>query len=533
MSVLPGGAPGRSWPGLTFDVGLWLPVLGLAAAAGLLRCWLGAHSGASLHVDEAQYWDWSRNLQWGYHSKPPGIALLIAASSAWFGDGETGLRALTLACWPLTAVVLAALTADMARFALQASRAGFWAAAILLGSPLASLLGLVATTDAPLMLCWSLAMAALWSAVVRRQAMAWGVLALALAAGLLSKYTMLALWPGALLFIVLCGRRGDLQRFGLASVLAALLLLPHAMWNRAEGWPTLLHTAEITALSTAAPATSATSATSPLRALATGLGFVCGQAVLLAPFAAVLIPGWRRRPTAAPVGRFEIMSLLVCCSLPLVAAAAVLAFRSGAQLNWMAPAHLALAIGLALAISAASARLRRRAAMALAVQAVFMTALPQMPVWARAQGLDWPGQADLWSRMRGWPQAFDALSPALDAEPGLPVVLTSRSLAAQWAYHRRHRPREFAVWQIAGAPSHHYERRCPWRPGLAPADSVLVVTETATSAGLPEAFAAAGRAERIATTLRAGASADNAQLSLWRLQLWPPTVAAGQWRMCP
>ena len=41
-------------------------------------------------MDEAQYWTWAQHLDWGYFSKPPGIAALIAASTSMFGDGMLG-----------------------------------------------------------------------------------------------------------------------------------------------------------------------------------------------------------------------------------------------------------------------------------------------------------------------------------------------------------------------------------------------------------------------------------------------------------
>ena len=41
-----------------------------------------------LYPDEAQYWLWSRVLDWGYFSKPPMIAWLIRATTALGGDGE-------------------------------------------------------------------------------------------------------------------------------------------------------------------------------------------------------------------------------------------------------------------------------------------------------------------------------------------------------------------------------------------------------------------------------------------------------------
>jgi len=63
-------------------------------------------SGAGLHVDEAQYWLWSRDLQWGYFSKPPVLVALITASTAMFGNSLLGVKALAMTCWILSAWVL-------------------------------------------------------------------------------------------------------------------------------------------------------------------------------------------------------------------------------------------------------------------------------------------------------------------------------------------------------------------------------------------------------------------------------------------
>ena len=55
-------------------------------------------SGAGLHVDEAQYWLWSSDLQWGYFSKPPVLVAMISASTAVFGNSLLGVKALAMAC---------------------------------------------------------------------------------------------------------------------------------------------------------------------------------------------------------------------------------------------------------------------------------------------------------------------------------------------------------------------------------------------------------------------------------------------------
>ena len=60
-------------------------VLSALTLARLAALWLNA---TDLFFDEAQYWEWSRELAWGYYSKPPVIAWLIALSTSVCGDGE-------------------------------------------------------------------------------------------------------------------------------------------------------------------------------------------------------------------------------------------------------------------------------------------------------------------------------------------------------------------------------------------------------------------------------------------------------------
>ena len=45
-----------------------------------------------LHFDEAQYWGWSKQLEWGYFSKPPILAFLIKISTSVCGETEFCIR---------------------------------------------------------------------------------------------------------------------------------------------------------------------------------------------------------------------------------------------------------------------------------------------------------------------------------------------------------------------------------------------------------------------------------------------------------
>src|SRR5438132_7559622 len=46
-----------------------------------------------LFFDEAQYWAWSRELAFGYFSKPPLLAWIIAAAERICGSSEACIRA--------------------------------------------------------------------------------------------------------------------------------------------------------------------------------------------------------------------------------------------------------------------------------------------------------------------------------------------------------------------------------------------------------------------------------------------------------
>lgn len=489
-----------------------LAALALAAlAAYALRLLLQAQSGASLHVDEAQYWDWSRTLQWGYYSKPPAIAALIRLSTALFGDSETGVRALAMACYPLAALVLAGLARDLSTEAgtQAASRAALWTAGLFLASPIAGLLGLAATTDGLLVLCWALAMAALWRAVVRGQALAWWVFGLACGVGLLSKYAFAALMAGAAGFVLQQGLRRHGLRFAGACALALLLCVPHLLWNQAEGWPTLRHTAEITV-----------QAERHQRSLGASLGalaeFSAGQWLIFGP---LLLPGWlwlRRGRAATPALVASGRALLLWTCAPLALMGLAQAARGGAQINWIVPAHLALV----LAAGCEAAVLRTSAARALgvllAVQVALVSAVAVAPRIAQALGRNAPPALDAWVRMRGWADDFAALAPALRTLPGARVIGTSRTLLAQGAYHWRDFAPPRAAWPVQRPPANHYELSCPWQPGAAPEGPLLVLSEGAE----PPAGFAPGALTPFAEARHTVAPRRVLELRLWRLQ--PP-----------
>jgi len=82
-----------------------------AVLALLLLLGLAAASQLPTIQDEAYYWTWSRALAGTYYDHPPGIAWVMAGSTAIFGDGWFGLRAPSI----LSVIAVLALSFDAGR----------------------------------------------------------------------------------------------------------------------------------------------------------------------------------------------------------------------------------------------------------------------------------------------------------------------------------------------------------------------------------------------------------------------------------
>src|SRR5215216_2667330 len=131
--------------------GLWA-LAAVAAITAARLVWL-AVSQTDLYPDEAQYWFWAQHPAFGYYSKPPLIAWLIALTTFLFGDGEFAVR---LSAQLLHAVAAGFVYGIGAR--LYDGRVGFWAALAYASGPGVSLSAFVISTDAALLPCWAAAL---------------------------------------------------------------------------------------------------------------------------------------------------------------------------------------------------------------------------------------------------------------------------------------------------------------------------------------------------------------------------------------
>lgn len=318
MSLRPAPAapPPTQWGATTFLV-LVLAV----TAIRLLGLWL---SVVELNLEEAQYWEWSRHFAFGYFSKPPLIAWIIAATTGVCGDGEACVRASAPLFYAGTSLAVYGLAAALygRSVAFLAGLTALFSIAIVFSSRIIS-------TDVPLLLFWSLA---LFAYVRRLQGGGWPwllLLALAFAGGLLAKYAMAYFVMGILLAGIMSaeGRRALRDRpMWLALILGLLALVPNLVWNADHGFSTFRHVGHNV------------SGDGLTFSLAKGLDFLVSQFVVAGPviFGALLY--LLIRPRSARLEDRDRM--LVAFILPPLVLVALIAFVTRAYPNWAAPAYI-------------------------------------------------------------------------------------------------------------------------------------------------------------------------------------------------
>src|SRR5690606_7610221 len=192
--------------------------------------------------DEAQYWRWGQTLDFGYYSKPPLIAWIIALSTSIFGDAEWAIRFFSPILHGIAAFFLFLLGKDMFD-----ARTGAWSATIYLLMPGVWLSSTVMSTDAVLLPAWSAALYFLWRMRGAPTVMNGALAGAAIGLAMLGKYAAVYLYGAPVLAALLDRdtRKAVLSPAGVAAVLVSLLVLsPNLIWNAANGFSTLSHTAD-------------------------------------------------------------------------------------------------------------------------------------------------------------------------------------------------------------------------------------------------------------------------------------------------
>ncbi len=409
-----------------------------------------------LYPDEAQYWLWSRTLDFGYYSKPPVIAWSIWATTLLGGDSEPWVR-LSAGLYQAGATLVVFLIGRR----LYGPAVGLAAAALYALMPGIQLSALVAATDAPLLFFMGLAILAyvsfLGAPAARRLPLAVGMGA-ALGLAFLSKYAAVYFVAGLAAHLVLS--REARAAWTLSTAAAALLafaavLAPNLAWNATHGFATFQHTA-------------ANAAWSGVQLFNIGemAAFVGSQFGVFGPIPlGVLIVGVALAVRRRAIDPADLT--LLCFTLPPLLIVTGQAFISRANANWSGAGYLAGSIVVAAWLVRRRARrwLTAAVVMQAAVAAFFLAAVIS-PALADRVGL-----ANGLKRARGWSQTADLILDRAEREPGLTAIaVNNRFLFYAVSYYGRDRigftTPPLASWLLMEGPRNQAETTAPLTRGI-------------------------------------------------------------------
>jgi hypothetical protein len=309
--------------------------------------------------DEAEYWAWSRRLDWSYYTRGPLTAWLIRLSTALFGGISAKLTGSPMLACRLPAVLLGGATAwgifRLGELTLGSRRAAMLAVLILPTIPVLLVGGVIMTSDTPLACCWVWAGVWMFRGLESQAIRHWILAGLIGALGVLTKYSFLAL-PASVGLFMLISRPHRKQLFCRPFWVMALLcgglgLLPIVIWNWQHGWAGANQLADRVGLSSRSSWGGVRPILYFLLGDIAGLGivwWVTGIAAIRQALAERQRAANDLKPAAdlLPVPRSRWTgSLFLLCNWGVVwTACFVASFLGETEVNWMAPGYLSLAI---------------------------------------------------------------------------------------------------------------------------------------------------------------------------------------------
>jgi 4-amino-4-deoxy-L-arabinose transferase-like glycosyltransferase len=387
--------------------------------------WL-ASAHADLYPDEAQYWLWSLHPAWGYYSKPPLVAWIIALTTSLGRDDEFAVRFAA----PLLHFATALVIYHLAR-RLYDARVAQWSAIVYATLPGVSVSAIIMSTDAPLLLCWSIALYAFVRAREPGSERWWWAVGMAAGVGLLAKYAMAYWLISALLFLLLFrDERRHLRRFFAALALALAIYAPNFVWNLTHHFVSYRHTRDNASLH------------GSLIHPDSFVEFFASQFAVFGPLlfgALILIVINSRRRLAE-----RRAALLATFALPTLGMMLVVSFLSRAQPNWSAPTYISSTVLVVAWLQARGRQVIITASVALHVAAAAL--LLDLHDAVHAIGYELPAKYEPLHRLRGWRSLGQTVARMLIAHPGVHLMADDREDMAALIYYVHPHPFDALKW---------------------------------------------------------------------------------------
>lgn len=418
----------------------------------LIYVWLGP---LDLSPDEAQYWDWSRTLDWSYYSKPPLVSWLIWLSTQIFGHTEVGVRFFSVLSISAMSLIAYKLVATW-----RSPQAGWMAFIAIHLTPLTAAGGLLMTPDAICTTLWLFALFLLSKVNWHKEGQWKLFLAIGLTIGLagLAKYTAAVFYPLLGLYLLIDKQRRTWllkPQIYAAGLLSLACVTPVLYWNMQNDWISFKHVAG---------QAGGTRTFDPLKYQGNFWG---GQFGVVGPITFLFMLGWWLKQKRIQ----ENGLLLWWFSAPLFALFVLKAFDAKVQANWPVLATATALIGLVGWIVSQPKWARKLFAAGMSLSLLVTTAAYDSNI-IRSLGINLSAKRDPIKPLLGWSTLGNQISKEL---PENALILTTRyQTTASLGFYLEGSPQ--VLYMNPGyRRQNHYDLQ-PW-PEITPESTVVYINE--------------------------------------------------------
>ena len=421
----------------------------------LIRIVILITSDLGLHGDEAQYWSWSQDLDWGYYTKPPFIAWLIYTTTSVFGNMEWAVRLGS----PLLHAGTSFLCAIIAE-KLYGQKAMIWTGVVFLTLPAVSFSSCIISTDVPLLFFWSLSLYSM-IAILESKHLVWAIsLGVAVGLGLLSKYAMGYFFICTIIACILIEKyRWFLlsPHMILALTVALCIIAPNIFWNMSSGWATVAHLGDNINLR------------GELFNIKNTASFLAEQIGIFGPILFCIMLLCTAKSIIGKSAPHE--TWLLCYVLPIIGIVTVQAFLSRANANWAATAYIAGTILVT------GWLIRNGPKWILWISSILHILVMGTVVtyFLGVAGIEPPLKSDPLRKLRGWPETAQKVVTTMSNYPNHILLTDDRKVMASLIYGLRNTRYRPVMWDYDGYPNHHYELTARYWPE--PNDKVILVAK--------------------------------------------------------
>ncbi len=404
----------------------------------LLRVFAIISTPLELSADEAQYWLWSKELNWGYFSKPPMIAWLIHVSNNIFGDYDYSIRIFAPLIHGINALVIFRLSQEINDNYL----AHFLSSLIWLTLPIVGVGSFLMSTDTPLMLIWTTSLLLIVKAYNSDNLFLWNLAGLIAGLALYAKYAALYLPLGLIIFYIInFQNEKNIKLRGLFLFVLNFIIvsLPNVIWNYFNNFYTINHLSS----------NAVTDA--PSYSLFGSLTFLIAQVAILGPLLFIVF-----LLTAYNFKRLNKLSIfLLYFIFPVYILMFVQGFFSEANANWAASALPAITILCGYFLS------KRIKFAVLTIFSNLSICIFILIVSFNGNLIFIDLKSDPLRKLKGWNILSEDLKDTISKKKSDVVLVDRRGIAAELIYYLRNENIKIRVLESSKSPSNHYQLHYP------------------------------------------------------------------------